>query len=210
MPSRRIGLVANQVRTLDLGAAYGSVEVELIGTPGEVVFTIDGTTPELGAAMATPAAPTVTANATGGTIAAATTVSYRITALDADGGETAASPAGTATTGLDTTNSATITWAAVPGATGYKIYGRTSGTEALIATVGAVTTYTDTGETAPSGALPSAGTASTGGRNAFILPGVLGAKETVSRMLNTPARGPNSNTIIKLVSPVAAVVQVSF
>jgi hypothetical protein len=52
----------------------------------------------------------------------------------------------------------TVTWGAVAGATGYVIYGRTTGAEQKIATVGAVTTYTDLGSISPSGALPTAAT----------------------------------------------------
>lgn len=48
------------------------------------------------------------------------------------------------------------------GATGYKVYGRTAGTELLIANVsgGQVTTYRDTGTITPAGALPSINTTS--------------------------------------------------
>lgn len=208
--TRRVVLVANQVRSLDLGAPYETVEVEILSTPGEVSFTTDGSTPSVGAALGVPAAPTVTVANTGGTIGPATTVSYRITALDPDGGETTPSTAGTATTGAGSTNAATVTWTAVTGATGYKVYGRTGGSEQLLATLGAVTTFTDNGSIAPSGALPTSNTASTGGRNTFILPGVIGAKESVSQPLRSPARGVNANTVVKLVSPVATVVQVSF
>lgn len=61
------------------------------------------------------------------------------------------------TTGTNT-NTLTVNWGTVSGATGYKVYGRTTGAELLIATVGAVTTYTDTGSITPAGALPSANT----------------------------------------------------
>jgi hypothetical protein len=63
---------------------------------------------------------------------------------------------GSNTTGT-TTGSVVLTWAAVTGATGYKVYGRTAGAELLIATLGAVLTYTDTGSVTPSGALPAGG-----------------------------------------------------
>lgn len=60
-----------------------------------------------------------------------------------------------------TTNTVTVNWGAVTGATGYKVYGRVGGSELLIATVGAVTTYTDTGAVTPAGALPTANTTAT-------------------------------------------------
>lgn len=65
------------------------------------------------------------------------------------------------TTGTNT-NTLTVNWGTVSGATGYKVYGRTTGAELLIATVGAVTTYTDTGSITPAGALPSANTTGSG------------------------------------------------
>jgi hypothetical protein len=106
----------------------------------------------------TPATPTATTATTGGSLADGT-YSYRVSALSA-AGETAASaavsqvvPAGTAT------NTVTISWTAVAGATGYKVYGR-SGTEALIATLGKVTSYVDTGSVVtPAGAFLTVSTA---------------------------------------------------
>lgn len=47
-----------------------------------------------------------------------------------------------------------VNWTKVTGATGYKIYGRTSESEQLIATVGDVATYLDDGSITPSGAMP--------------------------------------------------------
>lgn len=59
-----------------------------------------------------------------------------------------------------TTNTVTVNWTATSGATGYKIYGRTGGSEQLIAAVGTVTSYVDTGSVTPAGALPGANTTS--------------------------------------------------
>jgi len=130
------------------------------------VFSVDNAawTPLLtdtaGSPLTTPAAPTATTSTTGGTIAAGTQ-SYRLTALGASG-ETLPSTAVTqATTGA--TSTVTLTWVAVTNATGYKIYGRTAGSELLIATVGVVTTYTDTGSLTPAGALPTSNTSLGGG-----------------------------------------------
>lgn len=61
----------------------------------------------------------------------------------------------TNTTGT-TTAQVTISWPAVAGATGYKVYGRSFGAEQLITST-ASTTYTDTGSVTPSGAIPPAG-----------------------------------------------------
>lgn len=96
---------------------------------------------------------------TGGTLAAAT-YSYRVSALNAQGESLASAETSQATTG--TTSTVTINWGPVSGATGYKIYGRTAGAEQLIATVGAVTTYTDTGASVPVGALPSLNSTASG------------------------------------------------
>ena len=57
---------------------------------------------------------------------------------------------------IGATKGVQITWGAIDGATGYKIYGRSQATEQLLKTVGAVTTWTDTGADSPSGALPVA------------------------------------------------------
>lgn len=98
---------------------------------------------------------------TGGSLAAGTYY-YRVSATNANG-ETLASaetsqvvPAGTST------NTVTVNWGAVTGATGYKVYGRTTGAELLIASVGAVTTYVDTGSITPAGALPTVSTSGIG------------------------------------------------
>lgn len=69
-----------------------------------------------------PAAPTVTTSTTGGTIAASTTLTYGVTALNAQG-ETTQSVTTAITTGSATaTNSNTVTWTAITGATSYNIY----------------------------------------------------------------------------------------
>lgn len=55
-----------------------------------------------------------------------------------------------------------LSWTAVTGATGYEVYGRTSGSELLMATITnpATLTYQDTGAITPAGALPVANTSS--------------------------------------------------
>lgn len=103
---------------------------------------------------ATPSAPAVSNQGTGGTLTAAT-YSYRITRVK-NGVESAPSTAGTTVVAAGTTNQCTVT---LPGEAGfaYKVYGRTGGTELLIGTtaVGA-TSFVDTGAVTPAGALPTA------------------------------------------------------
>lgn len=92
---------------------------------------------------AVPAAPTVTTATTGGTLPAAT-YSYRVSALTALGETLAGLAATVAATG--STSKTTIAWTAVTSATGYRVYGRTAGREALLATVGpGILIWDDTG-----------------------------------------------------------------
>lgn len=104
-------------------------------------------------------APASSTSATGGTLAAAT-YSYRVTAVYGTL-ETAPSPAKTQTT-TGTTSTVTIDWTAlVPPVgqqqpTSFKVYGRTGGSELLMATVTMPTTnFVDTGAATPAGALPT-------------------------------------------------------
>lgn len=103
-------------------------------------------------------APTVSVTNLGST--GATTYGYRVSAINSVG-ETLASSTVTTTTGnasLTGSNYNRISWTRVLGATGYKVYGRTSGSELLMATVTTATHYDDTGGVTPSGALPSTNT----------------------------------------------------
>jgi hypothetical protein len=109
------------------------------------------------AAISTPTISSVTTATTGGTLPAATVNSYRVSAIN-ETGETLASTAVTVTTGAGSTNSNTVNWGAVSFASGYKVYGRTGGSELLIAEVGEVTSYVDTGSVTPAGALPASNT----------------------------------------------------
>jgi hypothetical protein len=127
-------------------------------------------------ALGTPGVPTVTVVGAAGAV----TYSYRITAITVQG-ETVAGTAGTTATGNATLSGANfnrVSWSAVSGATGYRVYGRSTGTELLMATVqvtvpggttkvgggtingtGAGDGFEDTGAVTPSGALPGAGSA---------------------------------------------------
>ncbi|MDD3005957.1 MAG: hypothetical protein PHX30_00005 [Candidatus Pacebacteria bacterium] len=112
--------------------------------------------------LATPSSVAVAPVGTAGS----TTYGYRISAIN-DNGQTLASATTTTTTGnatLSSTNYNRVSWGAVAGATGYKVYGRTSGSELLMATVDSpVLMYKDTNANTPSGALPTTNT--TGGNN---------------------------------------------
>lgn len=117
---------------------------------------------------ATIPSPTVTlaTSTSGGTLAAATYY-YRVSVFD-DSGETLASvEKSIATTGA--TSTVTMSWADIEGAKGYKVYGRTTGAELLLATYtlsstswdsdpvgdGTATSWTDDASLTPSGALPA-------------------------------------------------------
>ncbi|HUJ56686.1 MAG TPA: hypothetical protein VLW49_11935 [Gaiellaceae bacterium] len=92
----------------------------------------------------------------GGHLAGGTTYYYEVTSVTGSGESIAGSESSyTPPTGTST-NRITLNWTAVAGATGYKVYRSTSeGGEQLLATVGAVTSYTDSSATTPSGAPPS-------------------------------------------------------
>ena len=98
----------------------GSLFSFLFTDPNHNAFTsvTIGTGTQLGA----PAAPTLSTSTTGGTIAASTTLTYGVSALNAQGetleGATASIPTGSTTA----TNSNTIAWSAITGATSYNIY----------------------------------------------------------------------------------------
>ena len=95
-----------------------------------------------------------------GTLAPATYY-YRVSAINAVGQTLASAETSHVLAGVGGVN---VNWGAVSGATGYKIYGRTTGAELLMDTVGAVTTWLDDGSITPSGALPADNT--TNGLNA--------------------------------------------
>lgn len=121
----------------------------------------------MGLAVENLAAPVVSAPSTattGGTLAAGTW-RYYVTALNANGETNVSNEVSQVTTG--STSTVTLTWGAVTGATGYKVYrtavGGATGTELLLTTLGVVLTYTDTGALTPAGALPVNNTASAPG-----------------------------------------------
>jgi hypothetical protein len=129
---------------------------------GAPIFWQGGASPLTTVGVAALPAPAQSASATattGGTLAAATYF-YRITATNANGETTASNEVSQVTTG--STSTVTVNWTQVFGATGYKIYRSTaSGAEVLIATVGAVGTYTDTGAAAGTATVPVLNTTAT-------------------------------------------------
>ena len=108
-------------------------------------------------ALVTPTGVTVVPQGATG----ATAYGYRVSALNQQG-ETLASSTVSIANGnavLSASNFNRISWSA-QNATYYKVYGRTSGSELLLATVTAPTvTYDDKGTASPSGALPASNTA---------------------------------------------------
>lgn len=98
-----------------------------------------------------------TCTATAGTLPAGT-YGFRVTSLDANG---RSAPSAEATITLTGPGGVLIPWPAVPGATGYEIYGRAPGAELFLATVGQVVSWVDTGALTPAGALPAVATSPT-------------------------------------------------
>jgi hypothetical protein len=96
----------------------------------------------------------------GGALTAGT-YKYYITAINASGETTVSSEVTVTTAAADLT--AHLTWDAVTGATGYKIYrtaaGGATGTQLLLTTLGLVTVYDDAAVGSPSGAFPTYNTA---------------------------------------------------
>lgn len=88
-----------------------------------------------------------------------------VTAINANGETMPSNEQSIVTTG--STSTVTVTWTAVTGATGYKLYktasGGATGTELLYKTVGVVTSDIDTAPGTPAGAIPTTNTALTPG-----------------------------------------------
>ena len=103
------------------------------------------------------AATTATTGGTG--LAASTAYFYKVTALGVSG-ESLGSNEVSVTTGLGATNSNTLSWSAVVGATGYRVYrGTAVGAESVYYAPGNVLTYVDTGAASTVGTVPTTNTA---------------------------------------------------
>jgi hypothetical protein len=125
-----------------------------IGGGGQLGFAFEVTPP-----------PVVAGNPTAGGALTAGVYKYYVTAITATG-ETSVSNEVTVTTTAGNLTAA-LTWGAVTGATGYKVYrtaaGGASGTELLLATLGVVLLYNDAAVGAPAGAFPTTNTATAAG-----------------------------------------------
>lgn len=138
-------------------------KASIVGTNPTLLFgTAYGTLP-------TPVIASAQQATTGGTLAASTTYTYRVSGTNA-AGETLASAEFSVTTGASTaTNTITLSVQGFNGATGCNVYGRTAGSELKLTTgtlANGVCTYTDTNSASPSGALPT--TNSTAGAAACV------------------------------------------
>jgi len=104
-----------------------------------------------------------TSSITGGSLGTST-YTYMVSAMALNGESLASVPA-TITISSGTTNSVSLTWNPVPGAVGYRVYGRTTGSSfGLLDTVGATTyRFVDTGSLTPDVAIQPI----TNGANAY-------------------------------------------
>lgn len=117
------------------------------------------------AGLTTPTGLTATPSTTGGTLAAGTYY-YRVSATNAYGETLAAAQVSATTTG--STSSVALSWTAVTGATGYRVYrsgtsGSWAGPNARLASP-ASNAYTDTGGTALSAGAPVASSTAVSGQ----------------------------------------------
>lgn len=138
------------------GSSGGTLQTSQVATAESVI-----------APVSSPTTGTLTTAATGGTLNSSTTYYYRVSSIDATaagncstpftGQSTASTEVSTATASGANTATVTIPWTVVPNASGYCVYGRTTGAEQLIAmiTSGATATYTDTGSATPYGSPPT-------------------------------------------------------
>jgi hypothetical protein len=112
----------------------------------------------LGRPATAPTIGTTTTSTTGGTLNTGLSHNYKVTAMVGGTESLPSVVSNTVVTGAGTTNSNTVNWTPVAGATGYRVYGRTTSNWLLIATVSgqATATYVDTGAITPAGLPPSA------------------------------------------------------
>jgi hypothetical protein len=108
-----------------------------------------GTAPTIG---------TTTTSTTGGSLGTGLSHNYKVTAMVGNLESLPSAVSNTVVTGAGTTNSNTVNWTPVGGATGYRVYGRTTSNWLLIATVPgqASSSYVDTGAITPAGLIPDA------------------------------------------------------
>src|SRR5581483_384979 len=167
---------------LDVTAAAGASGTYLQLTPtvpGTPIGTVtasaavgSGTTTPTLTCSSTLATPVNGAFASGGTTGGALsngTYYYRISAINAAGETLASAETSLTLSGGTSTQKINLAWSQVPGALGYRIYGRSTGAEQFITGVTGETTlaYTDLGSIAPSGALPASNTTGVSGQGPF-------------------------------------------
>ena len=122
------------------------------------------------AALSAPVQAALSTSTTGGTLAAATYF-YKVTAVNGIGETIGSNEQSIITTG--TTSSNTVSWSAVSGATGYRIYrGTATGAENTYYVVGAVTSFVDTGAASTAGTTPATNTANI--NQVFVIPNSTG------------------------------------
>ena len=136
-----------------------SGQVQIALPPGQFVEGGVNST-ESGSAVAVVSDLAATTNSTGGTLAAGSYV-WVITTTNFSGETTSSNEVSATLTG--TTSSVGLSWTLPDGADGVKVYrGTVAGSEnVLVATLGAVSTYTDTGAAGTSATPPADNTAST-------------------------------------------------
>lgn len=174
--------LSNTATVFDINSPYNQMTRYLRrAKSGPTAAAIDLTVTPTFNSLGTVAGTAAVASGTGGTLATQT-ASYRVTALNANGETLAAAAATAAVTGP--TGSVTVTWTAKTGATGYNIYGRTGGSESLLATVGAVTTWTDTGANTPQGTGYTVPTVDSTGTIQGAIAGQVNAGDMVYRTAN--------------------------
>lgn len=148
---------------------------------GDKTLTVGGATPAVAAGtqlyipaapLPAPQAPTFSgASTSGGFLTGGQTYYYKITALDSYGETIAGAEASYAVPAGTNTNQITLTWNAVPGATGYRVYrGTVSNGELLLATLNpqTTTTYIDSTNTTPAGSPPTVDTSGSQGEYATV------------------------------------------
>jgi hypothetical protein len=142
------------------GSAFGTAPPSPTGTAAIGAGPTNQTpTVTVNQTLAVPVNAAFGTSSTGGSLSNGTYF-YRVTAFNAAGETTASTETSIAIAGGTATQEVIVNWNRVPGALGYRIYGRATGAELYIAGVlgEGTLTYTDTGAIAPSGALPGSNT----------------------------------------------------